>query len=43
MSTGGMMIAAITKAHEGLLVTRNIKEFDFLTDLGLLNPWVSVN
>lgn len=43
MSTEDMMIVAVAKSHEALLVTRNIKDFDFLPDLKLFNPWESRN
>ena len=39
MSVEDMMIAAIAQAQDALLVTRNIKDFDFLPDLKLFNPW----
>jgi len=39
MNIEDMMIAAIAQAHNGLLVTRNIKDFDFLPDTKLYNPW----
>ena len=41
MSVEDIMIAAIAKAHHGLLVTRNSKDFDFLLDMRLCNPWES--
>lgn len=39
MSIEDMMIAAVAQSGNGLLVTRNSKDFDFLTDVRLLNPW----
>ena len=39
MSVEDMMIAAVAQSDSALLVTRNIKDFDFLPDLQLLNPW----
>ena len=39
MSAEDMMIAAIAQSQGCLLATRNIKDFDFLTDVQLFNPW----
>lgn len=39
MSVEDMMIAAVARSADSLLVTRNTKDFDFLPDLRLLNPW----
>ncbi len=39
MSIEDMMIAAIAQAQNGLLVTRNTKDFEFLPKIRLFNPW----
>lgn len=39
MSVEDMMIAAVAQAQNGLLVTRNTKDFEFLPDIRLFNPW----
>ena len=39
MSSEDMMIAAIAQSQNGLLATRNVKDFDFLSDVQLFNPW----
>ncbi|MEN9435078.1 MAG: hypothetical protein RLZZ422_2667 [Pseudomonadota bacterium] len=39
MSVEDRMIAAVAQANNAVLVTRNIKDFDFLPTLSLVNPW----
>lgn len=39
MSVEDMMIAAVAQSVNGLLVTRNSKDFNFLPDVRQLNPW----
>ncbi len=39
MSVEDAQIAAIAYGNSLALVTRNVADFDFLTDLQLLNPW----
>lgn len=39
MSIEDMQIAAIAMHHAAVLATRNVKDFDFLADLKLRNPW----
>lgn len=39
MSVEDMMIAAVVQSGDGLLIIRNGKDFDFLPNIQLLNPW----
>jgi len=39
VSVEDAQIAAITQANRLTLATRNIKDFDFVPDLSLINPW----
>ncbi len=39
MSVEDAQIAAIADENSLVLVTRNVADFDFLSDLQLLNPW----
>lgn len=39
MSAQDGMIAAIARANHGKLATRNIKDFQHITDIKLINPW----
>lgn len=39
ISVEDAQIAAITQANRLTLATRNIKDFDFIPDLLLINPW----
>ena len=34
-----MLIAAVVQAHNAVLATRNVMDFDFLLGLVLVNPW----
>ena len=40
MSVEDAQIAAISVQHSAILATRNTKDFDFLSDLSLVNPWL---
>jgi predicted nucleic acid-binding protein len=39
MSIEDMQIAAIAMYHSAVLATRNVRDFSFLPDLKLQNPW----
>jgi len=40
MSVEDAQIAAISVQNSAILATRHTKDFDFLSDLSLVNPWL---
>ena len=42
LSVEDAQIAAITLANRLTLATRNIKDFDFIPDLSLIDPWQTI-